>query len=49
MPDMDETELVAQGVHRHDWGPSEDDEEAVLEALTGPADADGIYRGELRP
>lgn len=41
-----EAELVAAGVDRHGWGPSEDDEEAVLEGLYGPPDAEGIYGGE---
>lgn len=41
-----EAELVAEGVDVHAWGPTEDDEEAVLEGLYGPADADGVYRGE---
>ncbi|MGP3917696.1 hypothetical protein [Nonomuraea sp. 10N515B] len=41
-----EAELVAEGVDRHDWGPTEGDEEAVLEGLYGPPDPDGIYRGE---
>lgn len=27
-------------------GPTESDEEAILEALYGPADPDGIYRGD---
>ncbi|MGI5285237.1 hypothetical protein ACQEVF_18140 [Nonomuraea polychroma] len=47
MTEHSEAELVAEGVDRHDWGPTEDDEEAVLGALTGPPDADGIYRGEM--
>lgn len=41
-----EAELVAGYVDRHEWGPTEDDEEAVLSALYGPPDADGVYRGE---
>ncbi|MEO3860854.1 hypothetical protein [Acrocarpospora sp. B8E8] len=40
-----EHELVAAGVDTWDWGPTEDDEEAVLAELYGPPDADGIYRG----
>ncbi|MGI5286653.1 hypothetical protein ACQEVF_25395 [Nonomuraea polychroma] len=44
-----ESELVAEGVDRHDWGPTEDDEEAILRALYGPPDADGVYRGEGTP
>jgi hypothetical protein len=40
-----EADLVAGAVDVHEWGPSEADEEAVLAALYGPPDADGIYRG----
>lgn len=39
-----EAELVAGGVDVHPWGPTEEDEEAVLRALYGPPDADGVYR-----
>ncbi|WP_204061692.1 hypothetical protein [Microbispora corallina] len=31
---------------RNGAGPTEPDEEAVLESLYGPPDADGIYRGD---
>jgi hypothetical protein len=41
-----EADLVAGEVDRHVWGPSEEDEETVLEALYGPPDANGVYRGE---
>lgn len=45
-----EASLTASGVDTREWGPSEPDEEAVLAALYGPADSDGIYRGqELAP
>jgi hypothetical protein len=40
----DEAALVEAGVDRHGWGPTEDDEEAVLRALYGPPDEHGIYR-----
>ena len=40
-----EAELVAEGVDLREWGPTEDDEEAVLRKLYGEPDADGIYRG----
>jgi hypothetical protein len=40
-----EAQLVAEGVDLRDWGPTEDDEEAVLRGLYGDPDADGIYRG----
>lgn len=40
-----EYELVAEGVDLRDWGPTEDDEEAVLASLYGELDDDGIYRG----
>lgn len=39
-----EAVLVEAGVDQHAWGPTEEDEEAVLRALYGPPDADGIYR-----
>jgi hypothetical protein len=42
---QNEAELVATRVNRRPSGPTEADEEQVLEALYGPADADGIYRG----
>jgi hypothetical protein len=42
---QNEAELVAANVNRRAAGPTEDDEEAVLEALYGPPDGDGIYRG----
>ena len=42
---QNEAELVATRVNRRPAGPTEADEEAILEALYGPADADGIYRG----
>lgn len=41
-----EAELTVEGVDTRDWGPTEDDEEAVLAALYGEPDEDGIYRGE---
>lgn len=40
-----EAELVAEGVDLHEWGPSEGDEEAVLEGLYGQPDEYGIYHG----
>lgn len=46
MTEPGEADMVADMVDRGDWGPTEDDEEAVLEALYGLADPDGIYRGE---
>lgn len=48
MTDPNEAELVAHGVDRHDWGPTEPDEEQVLQRIYGQADADGIYRGQPR-
>jgi hypothetical protein len=45
-PERSEASLTAAAVDTREWGPTEDDEEAVLEALYGPADSDGIYRGE---
>lgn len=46
MIDPTEAELVAAHVDRHEWGPTEDDEELILADLYGPADSDGIYRGQ---
>lgn len=42
---QNEAELVAAGVDRRDWAPTEDDEEQVLRALYGEPDDDGVYRG----
>lgn len=44
-PGDDEAALVAAGVDRGEWGPTEDDEEQILAGLYGPPDEDGIYRG----
>ncbi|MFC3986423.1 hypothetical protein [Streptosporangium jomthongense] len=42
-----EAELVAEGVDRLDWGPSESDEEQVLASLGYVLNsATGIYEGE---
>lgn len=43
-----EEQLVTDHVDTEPWGATEDDEQAVLETLYGPADPDGIYRGEER-
>lgn len=48
MSEPSEAELTAQGVDTREWGPTEDDEEAVLRSLYGSPDADGVYRGEAR-
>ncbi|WP_193319014.1 hypothetical protein [Nonomuraea phyllanthi] len=40
-----EAEFTEDGVDLHHWGATEDDEEQVLQALYGPADEDGVYRG----
>ncbi len=45
MTEKSEAELVAEGVDTREWGPTEADEEAVLAALYGEPDEDGIYRG----
>lgn len=45
MSEKTEVELTSEGVDQHHWGPTEDDEEAVLRELYGEPDADGIYRG----
>ncbi|WP_158088816.1 hypothetical protein [Thermoactinospora rubra] len=44
--DKSEAELVVAGVDRHEWGPTEPDEEQVLQELYGPAGEDGVYYGE---
>ena len=46
MTNKTEAELVAEGVDTREWGPTEDDEEAVLRELYGEPDEAGIYRGE---
>lgn len=48
MDEPSEAELVVAGVDTREWGPTEDDEEAVLRSLYGSPDGDGIYRGEAR-
>ena len=48
MTEKTEAELTAEGVDLREWGPTEDDEEAVLRSLYGSPDADGVYRGEAR-
>jgi hypothetical protein len=40
-----EAELTAEGVDVREWGPTEDDEEQVLQSLYGEPDVGGIYRG----
>ncbi len=47
MPEHDqpEHELVAERVDTREWGPTEPDEETVLERLYGPPDRDGVFRG----
>jgi hypothetical protein len=45
-PDRPEAELVAEQVNRHPTGATDPEEESILERLYGPADPDGIYRGE---
>ncbi|MFI7470508.1 hypothetical protein [Nonomuraea sp. NPDC049646] len=42
---QNEAELTVAKVNVTPSGPTEADEEAVLEALYGPADGDGVYRG----
>ncbi|MEV0306545.1 hypothetical protein [Nonomuraea fuscirosea] len=42
---QNEPELVAAGVDRREWGPSELDEEKILASLYGPPGSDGVYRG----
>lgn len=44
-PERSEAQLVAEDVDVRAWGPTEQDEEAVLASLYGEPDADGIYRG----
>ncbi|MEU4225791.1 hypothetical protein AB0F17_15975 [Nonomuraea sp. NPDC026600] len=46
MSEKTEAELTSEGVDQHHWGPTEDDEEAVLRELYGEPGPDGIYRGE---
>ncbi|MGI5293280.1 hypothetical protein ACQEVF_59585 [Nonomuraea polychroma] len=48
-PDRTEAELVAEQVNRHPTGATDPGEEAILERLYGPPDAEGIYRGEPQP
>jgi hypothetical protein len=43
-----EAELVAAGVDTREWGPTEDDEEAILRELYGEPDGGGIYRGDVQ-
>ncbi len=45
MTEKCEAELVAEGVDRREWGPTEPDEEDVLRELYGEPDEHGIYRG----
>lgn len=49
MPVPSEADLVAEHLDRRPWGPTEPDEQEVLAELYGEPDADGIYRGEVRP
>lgn len=42
---QNEAELTVANVNRHPTGPTEADEETVLERLYGPSDDDGVYRG----
>ncbi|MEV0584119.1 hypothetical protein [Nonomuraea sp. NPDC050310] len=42
----EEAALTRQFVDRHEWGPSEADEEEVLQRLYGDPDEHGIYRGQ---
>ncbi|WP_433520155.1 hypothetical protein ACQP2T_63490 (plasmid) [Nonomuraea sp. CA-143628] len=46
MTEKTEAELTSGGVDIREWGPTEDDEEAVLRDLYGEPDENGIYRGE---
>jgi hypothetical protein len=39
-------ELTVKDVDRREPGPTEPDEEQVLADLYGPADADGVHRGD---
>lgn len=48
MTEPNEAQLVQHHVDVHEWGRTEDDEEAVLRALYGEPDADGVYREEAR-
>jgi hypothetical protein len=41
--DMEEFRLTRDHVNVAPNGPTEDDEETVLEALYGPADENGVY------
>lgn len=46
-PQRSEAELVAEGVDRLEWGPTEDDEEAVLVSLGYVLNEEtGIYEGD---
>lgn len=49
MPESSEAALTAAGVDLSEWGPTEADEEAILRALYGEADEDGIYRDKAQP
>lgn len=44
----EEAAATHEGVDRHDWGPTEADEELVLAEMYGPPDAEGLYKGEHR-
>lgn len=41
-----EADLTREWVNRRPSGPTEPDEQAVLDAVFGAQDADGFYRGE---
>lgn len=44
---QNEAELVVARVNIRPAGPTEADEEQVLEGLYGPPDGNGIYRGTI--
>ncbi|MEO3856251.1 hypothetical protein [Acrocarpospora sp. B8E8] len=46
MTEKHEHELVEEGVDTRPWDATEPDEDAVLAALYGAPDPDGIYRGD---
>lgn len=49
MTEKSEAALTSEEVDTREWGPTEDDEEQVLQELYGAPDADGVYRGEGTP
>ena len=45
---QNEAELTVANVNRHDAGPTEPDEEQVLQKLYGGPDEAGVYRGDVQ-